>query len=77
MTSQKLNPNKIMVLFSIVSKLVDRQVEGDPKAPFSLATPFGRGGRYFYPWFLHHLPLILPLSAECLAGGNEYQLLQS
>ena len=29
-------------------------VEGDPKAPFSIATtPRCSGGRYSFPWFLH------------------------
>ena len=26
-------------------------VEGDPKAPFSIATTPRRGGLYSYPWF--------------------------
>ena len=52
-----------MKLYFTVSWLT--AVEGDPK-PFRL-LPFGRGGRYSNPWFLHHLPSILPLSTERLA----------
>ena len=41
-------------------------VEGDPKAPFSIATtPKCAGGRYTIPWITPLYPWSLPYSAEC------------
>ena len=38
-------------------------VEGDPKAPFSIATtPWCRGGRYSIPWIAHFV--LDPYNAE-------------
>ena len=43
-------------------------VEGDPKAPFSIATtPRCRGGRYYFPWIAPLYPWSLPYNAECQA----------
>ena len=39
-------------------------VEGDPKAPFSIATtPRCRGGRYSFPWIAPLYPWSLPYNA--------------
>ena len=41
-------------------------VEGDTKAPFSIAiTPRLRGGRYSFPWIAPLYPLSLPYNTEC------------
>ena len=41
-------------------------VEGDPKAPFSIATtPRSKGGRYTFPWIAPLYPWLLPYNAEC------------
>ena len=41
-------------------------VEGDPKAPFSIATtPRCRGGRYSIPWIAPLYPWTVPFNAEC------------
>ena len=43
-------------------------VEGDPKAPFSIATtPRCRGGCYSFPWIALLYPCSTPYNAECLA----------
>ena len=48
-----------------VSKLATI-VEGDPKAPFSIATtPRCRGGRYSIPWIAPLYPWTVPYNAEC------------
>ena len=40
-------------------------VEGDPKAPFSIATtPRCRGGHYSFPWIGPLYPWSLPYNAE-------------
>ena len=41
-------------------------VEGDPKAPFSIATtPKCRGGHYSFPWISPLYPRYVPYIAEC------------
>ena len=41
-------------------------VEGDPNAPFSIATtPRCRGGRYSIPWIAPLYPWTVPYNAEC------------
>ena len=41
-------------------------VEGDQKAPFSIATtPRCRGGRYYFPWIAQLYPSFVPCIAEC------------
>ena len=41
-------------------------VEGDPKAPFSIATtPSCEGGRYSFPWIAPLYPRYVPFIAEC------------
>ena len=41
-------------------------VEGDPKAPFSIATtPRCRGGRYSIPRIAPLYPWTVPYNAEC------------
>ena len=41
-------------------------VEGDQKAPFSIATtPRRRGGRYSFPWIAPLYPRYLSYIAEC------------
>ena len=48
-----------------VSKLATI-VEGDPKAPFSIATtPRCRGGRYSIPRIAPLYPWTVPYNAEC------------
>ena len=51
-------------------------VEGDPKAPFSIATtPRGRGGRYSFPGLLYFTldPYLIMLSVK--QGGIKYHFL--
>ena len=41
-------------------------VEGDPKAPFSIATTLKcKGGRYSFPWIAPLYPRYAPYVAEC------------
>ena len=41
-------------------------VEGESKAPFSIATtPWCRGGRYSFPWIPPLYPWYIPYIAEC------------
>ena len=41
-------------------------VEGDPKAPFSIATtPRCKGGHYSFPWIAPLYPWYIPYNAEC------------
>ena len=41
-------------------------VEGDPKAPFSIATtPRSRGGRYSFPWIAPLYLWSVPYNAVC------------
>ena len=41
-------------------------VEGDQKAPFSIATtPMCGGERYFFPWIAPLYPRYVPYIAEC------------
>ena len=41
-------------------------IEGDQKAPFSIATtPRCRGGRYSFPWIAPLYPRYVPYIAEC------------
>ena len=40
-------------------------VEGDQKAPLSIATtPRDRGGRYYFPWIASLYPWYVPYTAE-------------
>ena len=49
-------------------------VEGDPKAPFSIATTLRcRGGRYSFPWIAPLYPYIIMLSVK--QGGIKYHFL--
>ena len=57
--------NLVEVLLYIVKKLATI-VEGDPKAPFSIATtPRCRGGRYSIPRIAPLYPWTVPYNAEC------------
>ena len=41
-------------------------IEGDQKAPFSIATtPNCKGGRYSLPWIAPPYPSYVPYIAEC------------
>ena len=41
-------------------------IEGDQKAPFSIATtPKCREGRYSFPWITPLYPWYVPYNAEC------------
>ena len=41
-------------------------IDGDPKAPFSIATTSRcRGGRYSFPWIASLYPRYTPYIAEC------------
>ena len=51
-------------------------VEGDPKAPFSVATtPRCRGGRYSFPWMLHFTLDTYLLILSVNQGGIKYHYL--
>ena len=55
-------------ILDIVKKVVKLAtvVEGEPKAPFSIATtPRCRGGRDFFSWIAPLYPWSLPYNAEC------------
>ena len=46
--------------------------EGNPKAPFSIATtPRCWGGCYFFPWIAPLYPWFLPYNAECWARKHQ------
>ena len=77
------NNNIILYLYTLyvciyISKLVSRLtiVEGDPKAPFSIATTLRcRGGHYSFPWItpLTFDPYLIMLSVK--QGGIKYHFL--
>ena len=47
-------------------------VEGDPKAPVSIATSQRcKGGSYSFPWIAPLYPWYLPYNAECLARPHQ------
>ena len=47
-------------------------VEGDPKAPFSIATtPRCRGGRYYNPWIVPLYSWSVPYNAESKARRHQ------
>ena len=53
-------------------------VEGDPKAPFSIATtPRCMGGHHSFPWFAPLYPWSLPYIAECEARRHQIPFLES
>ena len=48
-------------------------VEGDQKAPFSIATALkGRGGRYSFPWIALLYPWYIPYIASVKQRGIKY-----
>ena len=60
---EEVSVDNIIALF--INKLSTR-VEGDPKAPFSIATTERcRGGHYSFPWIAPLYPCSLPYNAEC------------
>ena len=62
--SEKLKKETKSLLISKVK--LATVAEGDPKAPFSIATtPRGRGGRYSFPCIAPLYPWSLPYNAEC------------
>ena len=43
--------NRHTYMYKCILRKLATIVEGDPKAPFSIATtPMSRGGRYCFPW---------------------------
>ena len=53
-------------------------VEGNQKAPFSIATTLRcRGGRYSLPWIVPLYPRYIPYIAECLARRYQVPFLKS
>ena len=53
-------------IFTVSKVKLATIVEGDPKAPFSIATtPRCRGGRYSIPWIAPLYPWTVPYNAEC------------
>ena len=55
-----------LITYLIVKVKLATIVEGDPKAPFSIATtPRCRGGRYSIPWIAPLYPWTVPYNAEC------------
>ena len=48
-------------------------VEGNPKAPFSIATTLSSRGRHSLPWIAPFFPWYTPYNAECQA--RRYQVL--
>ena len=59
--------NILHIILVVISKVkLATIVEGDPKAPFSIATtPRWRGGRYSIPWIAPLYPWTVPYNAEC------------
>ena len=67
---------QVFLLINNIKKLAT-VVEGDQKAPFSIATtPRCRGGRYSFPWITPLYPWYVPYIAEYWAsieqGGIMY-----
>ena len=61
----KLYHHKYIYIYYINVSKVATLVEGDPKAPFSIATtPMCRGGRYSFPWIAPLYPWYVPYIAE-------------
>ena len=53
-------------------------VEGDPNAPFSIATtPRCQGGRYSFPKIAPLYPWPLPYNTECYARRNQVPFFES
>ena len=58
--------NISIVKYNFLYKLLATVVEGDQKAPFSIATtPRCREGRYSFPWITPLYPWYVPYIAEC------------
>ena len=56
----------MIILVEIYKSKLATLVEGDPKAPFSIATtPMDRGGRYSIPWTASLYLWYVPCNAEC------------
>ena len=54
-----------LILYKLLVTLFATVVEGDQKAPFSIAsTPRCRGGHYSFPWIALLYPLCVPYIAE-------------
>ena len=73
--------NRFLVLslgFRISQVKLATVVEGDQKAPFSIATtPRCRGGRYSFPWIAPLYPWYVPYIAECSARRYQVPFLKS
>ena len=62
-TKQKVSANQGIKFREIK---ISKVVEGDPKAPFSIATTHRcRGGRYSFPWIAPLYPWYVHYIAEC------------
>ena len=65
-TLMKLSSAYVKQVASKVKVKLATLVEGDPKAPFSIATtPRFWGGRYSFPWIAPLYPWCVPYNAEC------------
>ena len=71
------NITKRRELFTVKTRIkLATLVEGDPKAPFSLATtPRCRGGCYSIPWIASLYHWSLPYSDECQASRHQVPFL--
>ena len=73
---EKLNENTKIVIIYVSKVKLATIVEGNPKAPFSIATtPMCRGGRYSFPGLLYFTldPYLITLSAK--QGSIKYHFL--
>ena len=62
----KPNPFNTYIYIKYIWFTLATKKEGDPKAPFSIATtPRCRGGRYSFPWIAPLYPWSVPYNAEC------------
>ena len=66
--NKKVNvfPEIIFLKVNVSKVQLATVVEGNPNAPFSIATtPRCRGGRYSFPWIVPLYPLYVPHNAKC------------
>ena len=69
-------PNHIYKYLTEYKKLLATIVEGNPKAPFSIATtPMCRGGRYSFPGLLYFTLDLYLIMLSVKQGGIKYHFL--
>ena len=64
-------------LHTVIFKKLVTVVKDNQKAPFSIATTRGAGGRYSFPWIAPLYPRYVPYIAERQTRGHHVPFLKS